>query len=605
MPQQTMFSRWAPLSLTIVCAVIALPTLRFGLVNYDDPWLITDNHILQHLHISGIPALFTDLSLATRYTLGAEYLPIRDLSIALDFALFGNWFQGFHITQLLIHLLTIYSLARLLLTICDLLQIPQFAAISASAIWALHPLHVESLCWISERKGMLAAAFVVLTARAWLHHRRYKQRRYLVIACTLAACAIASKATALFGVASIGAIDLLWHWRAHRMNWPWLRSSAALGLVAALAFAPVFYTASHAKVILDDEKALALSTSSVDNATTGKLPMAVGLIGHYTISLSLARPPSLTYPISHKGPASADYAIGIVVLLLGAATSIAAYRRRNIPVLACVIWSALCFMPFSRLLFPIQIIAADRYMLLPLLGPSALLGYALASVQQLRIAATVSIALVALLGILSIKAQDAWSSSLALFSNAVDRNPGLADGWLRLSANVYSASHNAQAAEEILDRGLLLNPQDASLILKKSNYRAAQNDLAGAQAWLRKGAAFNYARSMDKLSQLLASQHRAESITWAERAVAKRPDVPAFRKTLADAYTEQGNTAAAVATLQALTAMAPVAESFFELGKALWRAGDIPAAKQAFARTADSAEFSAAADAWQSEMLPH
>lgn len=79
----------ALLAFAIVAAVaVYAPTVSRGLVNYDDPWLVNDNWIVQH------PSLHTivfDLGVETRATLGAEYLPVRDLSMALDFAMWGHY----------------------------------------------------------------------------------------------------------------------------------------------------------------------------------------------------------------------------------------------------------------------------------------------------------------------------------------------------------------------------------------------------------------------------------------------------------------------------------------------------------------------------------
>ena len=70
-------------------ALIYLPTLQFGYVNLDDPWLIKNNTLLQQANLSTLHSVWFDLSTAQRLRLGGEYLPVRDMSVMLDFLMFS------------------------------------------------------------------------------------------------------------------------------------------------------------------------------------------------------------------------------------------------------------------------------------------------------------------------------------------------------------------------------------------------------------------------------------------------------------------------------------------------------------------------------------
>jgi protein O-mannosyl-transferase len=585
-------SRWGSLAIAVLAVVVCLPTLYYGLVNYDDPWLFTDNLRLQQLAVAEVPSLFFDFSRSTRYMLGAEYLPIRDLSVALDFRLWGTWYQGFHLTQLLIHGLSVYGLARLLLRF----GISQRIALLTAALWALHPLHIESICWLTERKGMMSAAFVIATGHAYIRYRRAGRGGWLVAACVLAVCAVWSKAPALFGIAGLGAFDLLLlrGANASAANNRW-RALIAMGFCAALAFVPVFYTAQDAKVIVDEDKALAISASGVNNAATAPAPMLVGLIGHYVQSIVLTRSPSISYPIAHQGPAPSDYVIGAMTMVGSVAVFVVALRRRRYHLTAAAVaWSALCFFPASRLLFPIAIIAADRYMLLALIGPALLMASAAARIRHHKLFVGVAVAMITACTVMSLQTQRTWATSIALFANATEQNPDSAELWLRLSANVYLSTRDKARAEQVVDLGLALHPTDSSLILKKANYRAAQDDLSDAEMWLRRGCVLNYARAYQQLALLMISTSRsAEAVQWAQRAVDKRPNVGAFRKTLATALQANDQLPQAIVELRALVALGPVAESHFELGKALWVSNQRIEAQAEFELARAAPEFAA------------
>ena len=91
------------LALIAVAAVYAV-TLTRGLVTFEDPWLIRDNWIVQDASWSSLRTIFFDLDSPRRFTLAPEYLPIRDLSVLLDFAIWRDWLGGFHLTNLALYL---------------------------------------------------------------------------------------------------------------------------------------------------------------------------------------------------------------------------------------------------------------------------------------------------------------------------------------------------------------------------------------------------------------------------------------------------------------------------------------------------------------------
>ncbi|HEX8110850.1 MAG TPA: hypothetical protein VF516_24125, partial [Kofleriaceae bacterium] len=91
----------------IAAAAIYAPTLGRGLVSYDDPWLVRDNFVVAQPSAHALRAIFFDLDPPVRYALGAEYLPVRDVSVMLDVALWGDAYGGFHLTNLAIYLAAI------------------------------------------------------------------------------------------------------------------------------------------------------------------------------------------------------------------------------------------------------------------------------------------------------------------------------------------------------------------------------------------------------------------------------------------------------------------------------------------------------------------
>lgn len=169
------------LALLLVAAIVAayLPVLGFGFVNYDDPGYLFDVPLVRR----GLAADTIVWALTTTHKV--NWLPVTWLSYLLDVTLFGFHAPAFHAVNLALHVanaLLLYALVRRF-------GFGAAAAFASAALFALHPLRVESVAWISERKDVLCGFFVLLTLHAWISWtRRGGAARY---AAAVALCALA------------------------------------------------------------------------------------------------------------------------------------------------------------------------------------------------------------------------------------------------------------------------------------------------------------------------------------------------------------------------------------------------------------------------------
>lgn len=151
----------AALVLIVTFAVFA-PSLGHEFLNWDDDHLVVENAGIRQLNPEGVTVLFTS------YCVG-NYTPLERLSLALDFRLWGMEPWGFHFTNNLLHALNtaLFFILALRIFTCAFgterspAAIRWSAAIAALA-FALHPLRVESVVWISERRDVLALFFLLL-----------------------------------------------------------------------------------------------------------------------------------------------------------------------------------------------------------------------------------------------------------------------------------------------------------------------------------------------------------------------------------------------------------------------------------------------------------
>src|SRR5581483_6498246 len=156
--------------LGVAVAAVYLPVSAFDFVALDDPEYVAANGLVQRgLTLAGVRWAFTTFHFA-------NWHPLTWLSYMADCHLFGPDPRALHLVNLLLHVLNTLLLFAVL---CRLTGAAWRAALVA-ALFGLHPLHVESVAWISERKDLLSTLFALLTIAAY---QRFTERptpsRYL------------------------------------------------------------------------------------------------------------------------------------------------------------------------------------------------------------------------------------------------------------------------------------------------------------------------------------------------------------------------------------------------------------------------------------------
>ena len=155
-------NRLPVLCLLLVAVTLAVywPVTRCDFLNYDDPEYFTSNpHVLAGLTPGGVRWAFTAGH-------AGNWHPLTWLSLMLDVNLFGRGPAGPHVTNLLFHLANTVLLFLLL----RCLTLAAWRSAFVAALFALHPLHVESVAWVAERKDVLSTFFGLL---ALLMYARY------------------------------------------------------------------------------------------------------------------------------------------------------------------------------------------------------------------------------------------------------------------------------------------------------------------------------------------------------------------------------------------------------------------------------------------------
>jgi protein O-mannosyl-transferase len=158
--------------LTVATLMVFWQVNNCDFVSYDDSDYITKNNQVQNgITMGGIRWAFT-----TGHA--ANWHPLTWISHMLDVQLFGLQPQWHHLTNLLFHIAN----TLLLFFVLHRMTKAHWESAFVAALFALHPLHVESVAWVAERKDVLAAFFWMLTMGAYCYYvERPKLQRYLIV----------------------------------------------------------------------------------------------------------------------------------------------------------------------------------------------------------------------------------------------------------------------------------------------------------------------------------------------------------------------------------------------------------------------------------------
>jgi tetratricopeptide (TPR) repeat protein len=477
MAKDRMPRRW-PIVVTILAlmylvGVVFWPIPGFSFISLDVDPLVQDNPTVHGLTVQNIKRIFTTPCIAS-------YYPVRSLTFALDYEIWGLNPAGFKLTGALIHLtnvlLVLWLIARLFRyraaaeepaerqRVLDNREVA-LAAFSAG-VFAIHPVVVEPVTWVAGREellmtlGALGCIHFHLTARCLCREGGRSGRA--------AACFVGAAVCCAFGCLSnaVGAAIpvLITTWEVLTLPKPKLgrilRGTLALWLIGAATCV--------VKILIPSGPRVAMPW-----VTLAKQPGVV-LAGYWLNLKTLAWPTKLSLSYEYIWPDDLPVAQVALGAVAAAATCVLIWIvRRRTRILFGLLWFCLALAPASQLI-PHHLQRADRYLYLPLVGLAVAAAMAIGRVRHLvksRAAVVVSAAggvgLLLLLVTLSAHQVQKWRDDVTLWEHgvAVAPNNPRAHGYL---ADAYQDVGLADRAVESYRKTLQIAP----------NYIPALNNFA-------------------------------------------------------------------------------------------------------------------------------
>jgi hypothetical protein len=467
------------LLLTLIVGVVFGNTLLNGFVWDDYPILINNDAY----------RTFDPVRYFTTPANGLEYLPVRDLSYALDYALWGEKPLGFHLTNLILYLvnvLSVYLLAGTAWRFCRPEETDGAAGTVAfwtAAFFAVLPLHSEVVAFVTARNALLSGLFTFLAARSFLLYLDCSDRRrwrHCAAALVLFLLALFSKATGIF-LPVFFALCLVGRGRRPTgRDWAGL---APFALLAAGCY--LLFTGIAGKVAIIDQ-----SRGTTPTLLAGRLAEAVQIPFFYLYKLLLPVGLLPSYPdLFVREPLSlpAIAAAGGLLILAG---GLLAVRRRLPTVLFATCWYATALVPVLHLL-PTATTVADRYAYLPSFAWCLLLGAGtaeLAARRSPRLAMVLATAVTVVWAGLAARQNRIWQSEETLWSHTLarvpDSRPALANlGWTSFTRG------DLETAGNYFDRLGRLAPDDPVYQFFQGYLALERREFAGAVTWFKRAYA--------------------------------------------------------------------------------------------------------------------
>lgn len=477
-PPPTWLRRGLPLVVACLTAACFLPSLRSDFVLWDDDLNVTGNRRYRGLSAAHVKWMFTTLH-------GGHYQPLSWVTLGLDHALWGMNATGYHLTSLALHTATAVAVYALLLAMLD--RRATFGAHVAAALGALffavHPLRVESVAWVTERRDVLSGLFFVLTLLAYLRMQRADgavRRRWLALSLAAFALSLLSKAWGMTLPVVLLALDVFplrrlpgatWRARAHVVleKLPW---AVLAGGAAAVAF-----TAQHR---IDAMKTLA------DHGPFERTLQATYGICFYLWKTLVPTNLSPLYILPDElSVATARFAAPLALAAVVTVATVLGARRRP--------WLLAAWVAYVAILSPVlgvaqtgPQLAADRYTYLASLPLAALFA---AGVERLLAARprraplvlAVASAIVAAYGVACARQTLVWRDSMTLWNHAIRVDPGNFVAWTNRGWTRHLAGELPAAIDDYTE-ALRLRPGYALALNDRGFARQLQGDLGSAIA---------------------------------------------------------------------------------------------------------------------------
>ncbi len=457
---------WISLGLAITVFAVYIQVRGFEFIGYDDP-----EFVLHNLHLRGGLSP-SSIAWAFRTTYAANWFPLTWLSYLLGVSLYGFDSGWHHFTNVILHALN----SALLFGALKRMTGARWRSALVALLFAIHPLHVEPVAWIAERKELLSGLFWLLSICAYANYvRRPRPEAYLLLVLAFV-CGVMSKPM----IVTLPFLLLLLDF------WPLRRWRVDTGRRLILEKAPLFAISAAASVITF---VVQKGAGAISSAAEVPFPLRienalVSYLGYISQFLWPARL-SVLYPYA---PGLAAWRVIGAAMALIAVTALVVFERKRRPYLFLGwFWFAGVLLPVIGLVQVGIQSRADRYLYIPLIGLAIMLVWGVEEIAERRAALRSAVVALATIvccayGVVAFSTAAYWRDTYTLFHHAIEVTE---NNWgaLNLLSQSLLANNRVDDAMPYIVETLRLRPQlpDAHVNLAAALSRRGDFDAAEAQ----------------------------------------------------------------------------------------------------------------------------
>lgn len=500
-PNKIQLPRWIVPFILLTTFLAFIPALKAGFVTWDDGGYVNDNQLIRDL---------SNLKLILTTPVQGNYHPLTIFSLAINYAISGMEPWSYHLFNLLFHLLNCFLVFRLALLLSKRNIIIAF---TTAILFGIHPMHVESVAWVSERKDVLYGLFFLAGLIAYTKYADSGSRKQFNIAILFFLLSLLSKPAAVIFPIVLFCIDLL---RKRKLSYKTIIEKIPFFVLALLGGILTIYAQTSA-------------------GATGQDVFSLGsriLFGFYSIMMYFVKmilPLNLSpfYPLP---PIKQDLApeyflapfffIGLAILFF--------YTLKKIRPVAFGILFYLVNLLLVLQFFTVgSAIIAERYTYIPYIGLFYALGFCIDRFARSKLskASIIIIPVTILLGIVTYKQASVWNDSASLWDQAIKNQPSSKAYCNR--AILFSDENNDSLAIEYYNKAIMMNSVEIEGYTNRGNIYFFQNKLDLAYQDFNKALSINpdFIPALDNMGSLYGKQGQYESaIKYFDKAIALQPD---------------------------------------------------------------------------------
>lgn len=551
--------------LILVTTAIYWQVQGFDFVNYDDGDYVTDNPNVQ----KG----FTVQSIIWAMTTGnvsSNWHPLTLFSHMLDWQMYGEWAGGHHLTGLFFHITNALLLFFIFKTMTGNIWQSAFVA----AIFAIHPLHVQSVAWVSERKDVLSAFFWMLTLWAYVRYVRHHGWAAYVWVLVFFILGLMSKPMV---VTLPFVLLLLDYWPLNRIQLADSASNLKVKIISLFQEKiPLFTLSAASAAITFYVQQEGGSVKSLDVAPLAyRLPNI--LISYINYIIKTVYPVKLAafYPYPNKFPWWQIAAAGVTLTAITWLTI--RLMRRSPYVLVGWLWFLGTLVPVIGLVQVGIQSMADRYMYLPMIGLLVVIAWGVPELisnwryNRLLIGVSAIIAVV-ILSLVAWKQTGYWNNSISLWSHAINVTKSNPVAHYNLGA-AFKTNNETNQAIHHYRKALAINPIQAEVYMSLGLALDETGQTEEVLTCFQKAALLDPENDQTQynIGTLLFKQGKYdEAIPYLEKAVRLDPENDQAQFNLANTLFQKNQHEAALIHAQKTIALNPEHEKAHQLAGTIY-----------------------------------